>query len=661
MNEHYFHLTLGPVQGFVAQARRSRDYWAGSFILSWLSGVAILSVKQYRGDIHFPQPNKLFMQAMDGRRERPDHNPLQGGIPNRFKTKQLLGSVPSDFSGEKVVADIQAAWKALAQLVWENDLAPFLSTHPQYDQTQIQHIWSRQIAAIWDISWVLAEDDSQTNLLDRRKNWRSHYPSEEFGSKCMMMGSWQELSGTVNPAQPDSKTFWAELRQYLGHTDLNKGEQLCALALIKRRFAHHFHRLAVTLQSGVEIRGWSFKPLDNDHNTPLHVPSLPYLAAVPWLKNVLDCAQSDRDVQMEVDHIVVTSESAFNGRPASNIRFACFENHHHPITKIDGMTFFPHMLTSEMSYRLNDADTRADKRELENSFRHLLKSAGMQAPSPFYALLIMDGDSLGAQMSEGYKQEGISNALNQFTQQVQEIVKQHNGFLIYAGGDDVLALLPMEFALPCAIDIRETYERLFDQELAASTISAAIQYAHIKSPLMKIIADAHHLLDDIAKDQTGRDSIAIRVNKPGGVHCEWSMPWKVFLKDCDLLYTIESLSTLSENKATHGWLNRVHQLMIQLTDTTGKLIIDPPAFRALVRQEYLHSTSAQNLPKQIEDAIDKLLNMCRVVIRQHEVKPDPTEPKRSVIVEHHNLISVSETTYQPDAIKLIRFLAAKGV
>jgi CRISPR-associated protein Cmr2 len=36
------HFSLGPVQGFVAQARRTRDFWAGSFILSYLAGQAML-------------------------------------------------------------------------------------------------------------------------------------------------------------------------------------------------------------------------------------------------------------------------------------------------------------------------------------------------------------------------------------------------------------------------------------------------------------------------------------------------------------------------------------------------------------------------------------------------------------------------------------------
>lgn len=44
--DQYFHITLGPVQGFVSQARRTRDFWAGSFLLSWLAAVAIKSSRK---------------------------------------------------------------------------------------------------------------------------------------------------------------------------------------------------------------------------------------------------------------------------------------------------------------------------------------------------------------------------------------------------------------------------------------------------------------------------------------------------------------------------------------------------------------------------------------------------------------------------------------
>lgn len=54
MVEQIFHFTIGPVQGFVAQARRTRDLWAGSFLLSWLAGQAMAAVFNQGGTITFP-------------------------------------------------------------------------------------------------------------------------------------------------------------------------------------------------------------------------------------------------------------------------------------------------------------------------------------------------------------------------------------------------------------------------------------------------------------------------------------------------------------------------------------------------------------------------------------------------------------------------------
>ena len=38
------HFSIGPVQGFIDQSRRTRDLWASSFLLSWLSAVAMKAV-----------------------------------------------------------------------------------------------------------------------------------------------------------------------------------------------------------------------------------------------------------------------------------------------------------------------------------------------------------------------------------------------------------------------------------------------------------------------------------------------------------------------------------------------------------------------------------------------------------------------------------------
>jgi len=510
---------------------------------------------------------------------------------------------------------------------------------------------------------VLTDNKDDTNLLDRRKNWRSYYLPVAMGSKCMMMGGWQEMSGLVNPAYHASTDFWSTLREHIGKTDLNEGEELSALGFIKRRFAHHFATLSAPLSSGLTVQGWPFKPENADVNSPLHVPSLPYLAAVPWLEAVIASAKEDGngEVYEDLNDVLKAAKAIYAGEPSANVNFSCLKNKKHSITKVDGMSFFPEMITTDQLYRNDSGLQRKKKRELEQCIKRLNRSSKIIPPSPFYALLIMDGDSLGIQMSVSEKQIGISKALNKFTRQVQGIVSKHNGFLIYAGGDDVLALFPLEYALPCAIDIRELYHRLFADEYAASTISAGIQYAHIKSPLMKVIGDAHHLLDDIAKEKSGRDSLAIRVHKPGGLHCEWQMPWDIFLNGQALVEVVKILSENNQLFVTNGWLAHVYELIVKLTDKNNNLIIDTDSFERLVQQAYLHSAGAKTLPTEIAGATKLLLDACSLKIRKAKLQENGVEIACDNFIPTYFPGKDDTPQYQKDAIKLIRFLASKGV
>jgi len=145
MTKRYFHFTLGPVQGFVAQARRTRDFWAGSFLLSWLAGIAMNSVKNQNGEIIFPLP--------DNQDEKSE--PHQGNIPNRFKAE-----VKQDFDPEEVVNEVKSAWLKLAELVWKEDLAEFCTEDPIHRQ-----IWNRQINNLLEISYVGWVERSSTHQI----------------------------------------------------------------------------------------------------------------------------------------------------------------------------------------------------------------------------------------------------------------------------------------------------------------------------------------------------------------------------------------------------------------------------------------------------------------------------------------------------------------
>ena len=271
----YFHFTLGPVQSFVAQARRTRDFWAGSFILSWLSAVAMLAVREQGGEILFPKPDEAFMAALkNGGRE-----PQQGNILNRFKAMVNNGS----FDPELVDGAVRRAWQKLAEQVWQADFAHLI------DQKH-RKIWERQIKQFWDIQWALVDNTTTTNTLDRMKNWRTYLPPNEPGIKCMMMDGWQELSGAKRPGRnaDDPKgpeQFWKEIRESdrAGMaTDLREGEMLCAIAFVKRRFVRYFKNLQIDMPGNWKIRGWKL---------PSGVPSVQYMAAAPWLAKLLEATK----------------------------------------------------------------------------------------------------------------------------------------------------------------------------------------------------------------------------------------------------------------------------------------------------------------------------------------------------------------------------------
>lgn len=661
MKTRYFHFTLGPVQAFVAQARRTRDFWAGSFLLSWLSAVAMKSVQELAGAdaIKFPLPDQAFMAALAGA----GHGPEQGNIPNRF-----MAEVPPAFGPQRarqVAASVQAAWLALADRVWERDLAGL----PETLRGPAREVWQRQVPALWDMQWVLTPDDDDSAALDRRKNWRSHAAPAEPGVKCGMMDGWQELSGAPRPGARVLDAFWQAVMAG-GATgigsDLREGEQLCAPAFIKRRFVRHFKDFSAALleQSPApwRVHGWDL---------PSARPSAYYLAAAPWLADIIDHAGVDAinefyqaalgvDPQRgewnnEVQCVKVARAGRYDLSALNTKKFA----------SLDAAVFFDAALENPRLFAKRDAIPRVRQalRALRDSAQ---QSAGERpAPSPFYAVLLMDGDSLGANMSQPERQPVISAALQQFTTDAGAIVRDNSGFLIYAGGDDVLALLPLEYALPCALALRDAYAAAFKEQFNAhpgvsfpATLSGAIEYAHIKAPLGRVLADAHPLLDDIAKEATGRDALACRVWKGGGCALTWSMPWACAISADGTQVITQQLATAFQTGGNDPMANRFFyrirerfDLLNPVADGDTPVLNEQQRLR-LMAMEYLQSGLLEQEPRptmaEAERLIGPLLRQCTPTTRLTKTK--------ATTIDYHR-----HPRLEVDAALLVRFLAQKGI
>lgn len=596
----HLHMSIGPVQSFVSQARRTRDFWAGSFLLSWMAGQLMAETMRRGGKIVFPyvgdtdQPKDNLLAAILGKPSHGQQNPTIGSLPNRFKA-----SVPESIEPEKIVNTAKQKWQALAGAVWSEFVEPAVG-----DGRNTRAIWNRQIDGFWEIQWVMGtdpEDGSDNAWLGARKNWRSHWPPEEGGDHCTVMGDWQELSGYTRSRQRKRQdAFWKVLQGRTGRLDLREGERLCAIALVKRLFPK------LKSQAQKEFIGWPFEVRN--------WPSTVYLAATPWLAHMAKdqhrCARFSRFVKTVEETVgkndfgQLKSEGATSLPALVNLRDGA---------SLDGNFFMEAALANPKATPLSngnspdseDSDSRVRKK-LIKELVDLGNAVGCPA-QPYYALLMMDGDRLGKLLRENKdKEKDISRSLAKFVKVVPGTVQKRNGVTVYAGGDDVVALLPITEAVECAIDLREKYGSAFGESLQKDkpTASSSIVFSHYHNPLRDIMKLAHKELDETAKETNGRDSLALAVLSPGGVKATWVAKFGELPKNLLALRDQILKNDYSTNFFYH--LRQRYEDIIKEGDWPAKDL------QPLVLAEYIKGATLKDQYKKLkaEDAVSVLLAAC---------------------------------------------------
>jgi len=634
------HFTLGPVQGFVAQARRTRDLWAGSFLLSWLSAQAMKAVREQGGDIIFPAvtdaPGNIvdpMLRAVCG--DTTGNTPQIGSIPNRFKA-----SVNNDFDPKQVEDVVIEKWQELAKAVYEQ----FVKDHAV---AATYAIWNRQINHFWEINWMLGDDpgdSSDDHWLDMRKNWRNHWPKPEGGDHCTVMGDYQELSGYVRlKNKAEQVEFWKAIREAApdDYLDIRENERLCAIALVKRLFPR--------LDDLETVIGW----IPGGH--PKRVgnwPSTTYMAVAPWLARIDE--HPDRHsalnkyactAKKEIDETKrffkkLVSEQATHLTTLPNLNAVPLcDSNKWTLSDMDGDLLHIHALRNFRTTFLSDNPLDASGKDNDTTLRETLTSEltklyafetsdgeKIGKPRSCYALLLMDGDSLGTMLQE-QDQTKVSQALLAFTRQVPRCVDDdpnHGGVTIYAGGDDVFALLPMDRAIACAQTLRQLYGRCFADKGMAATASCAIIYAHHQVPLRSVIREAHHQLDTVAKEGNGRDSLALAVFKPAGVTAQWVSAWQESPSPVDRMQELIGVMAADEKAYPRGFFHKLRD-RYGLSDTPHAAAPGGLDTQKLLVAEYLQTRDPAPRREDAERAIERLETVCRPLKRDASRATHPAE------------------------------------
>src|SRR5579875_4013559 len=168
MTKYMLLFSLGPVQSFIAQARKTRDLWLGSYLLSLLMEAGMKGIA--KESFIFPAKQKIQDNIPD--------------LPNKYiavfdKLEDARGAA------EQSEAQIHACWLSLCKDVWDDIIA----RHPDSKTETLKTIWVRQInpKTFFEIFWTIVEGDeteysawlTQTQEMLAARKWLRHVTKDD--------------------------------------------------------------------------------------------------------------------------------------------------------------------------------------------------------------------------------------------------------------------------------------------------------------------------------------------------------------------------------------------------------------------------------------------------------------------------------------------------
>ncbi len=484
-------VTLGPVQDFIAQARRTRDLWFGSHVLSELSRAAARALATNGARLIFPamtagDPELAYCVAPT----RTD-----GTVPRNIANK-ILAEVDGDAAKARDLAAVArsailAQWGAIAEGVRQRCFELLAR------DKAVGAVWKEQIDTLVEFAatWTALDGVTYTdarNTLERtlagRKNLRDFTPWKKGrpgAPKSSLDGARETVIEKFEQGRP-----LALLRKYR----ISQGEQLDAVGLVKRAGGEPEH----------------FVPLAN-------------IALARWLE-IADAQAGAAMRALEGRCGEIGISGVQRGDVRSTRSFAR-----------DAQVFFPDRWSPLFGKELHvevDAETWG-----RSHVAPILKE--MSAPNPYVACLVADGDHMGRALDKLHtpdEHRDFSRELARFAADAREIVQRDfHGMLVYAGGDDVLAFVCLPDALRCAKALRDLFEAVMKTALATRpdvqrpTLSVGVGVGHLIENMGDLL-DLGRKAEKLAKGSSlpapdQRDALAVILDKrSGGAHA-WRAKW----------------------------------------------------------------------------------------------------------------------------------------
>lgn len=612
--------TIGPVQDFIAAARSTRDLWSGSYLLSYLIGHALRRISLDFGPDHVLFPNLCDQPIMDLllRDEIWDKvSTVDGQVlfsafryyEDDAKQRLLTPSLPNRF-----LAALPARMKE------HQDRGPQFASAESYARALAQ-----------DVRRFLKEHVAEPVAKVCRDALGARFNSDRFDQQVasMLEVHWQVLPW---PETFEDVEAWARLlppddagKEYTPRAGLETILELCNKGADTRYLVSRDRREPKSVAAG-----WSA-----------------LYSVAEWL---LDGSKANRAFRPsqggDINPSNENTKDSLNGREEAVLRVRADSEEGEDSDEDELSKRIAQVLGKERLLKAGESlgASTLIKRIWPYAVlckRHSFKPNDLAMPNtrgiaarepwqdddgldddkgrPYFAVLALDGDSMGkwiggskappladvlsGECAAAFREKGsdlqgkrplspswhlqFSEALGNFSlHAARRVVESYDGRLIYAGGDDVLAMLPAETAIPCAEALRMAFRgdpRLNDKakgipctsgsgsktrksdrqtplfhitrhgflQLAPESgarhgttagllddpvsfpavvpgpnadCSVGIAIAHFASPLQDVVRAAR-LAEKRAKDMPGKAALSVSLFKRSGETVEWTCKW----------------------------------------------------------------------------------------------------------------------------------------
>lgn len=475
MNQYLVMLSIGPVQSMIAAARRSRDLWSGSWLLSELAKSCAKSLKEQGANLIFPYVDNASLLQMN----------------SDFSVGNKLQVIIEANNTDELIQIINQAKKATqARFLHEVDASFTQLSHATDDIRQ--DVWNAQKNNYLEIQSAWAKIDTSKNdgykhaiqkassALAARKATRDFSPAATDPYDATRMLPKSSLDGAYETIlnKPHNKLKTKTQTKL----SLSDSEQLDCLGAIKRL--------------GFDDKAEQFTPFTR-------------VTAHAWIEQLvadginLDPIKSIYDalIQLEV-------ATRVRGNKGIYADFA-----------YDSQFLYPYRLDAAIKEWNQVDDAIGDQLKLlKQQLLPIWKQYG--EPYSYGVMLLADGDRMGELLDKATsldEHQKITKALSDFAESVADTMRVYSGHCIYAGGDDVLGFVPLDRAYDCSKRLSDDFrDRLLDVSKSlgvdqSPTLSVGLAVCHITTP-MSVIRDLANQAEKHAKGDHIKDDISKRRN-----------------------------------------------------------------------------------------------------------------------------------------------------